>query len=199
MFQPSRPRRQMSWKRLQWNATKHSDSHDRPLSCLPLALCAQNGTHLIWSQHCSLSDELDTMHDDDLMTPSDEFDAKACRLTANKLTFGWMPINDVGYHLFEQGLCKDLSKPALSVCIANPLFGSLVWVVLPSQARSTGGRAIIKPHKRLVKSPIGAVVCTLQAYLTTTSMILSSRGYIQKSLSHLLVCCQLVPLSARDK
>ena len=103
------------------------------------------------------------MHDDDLMTPSDEFDAKACRLTANKLTSGWMPINDVGYHLFEQGLSKDLSKPALSVCIANPLFGSLVWVVLPRQARSTGGRAIIKPHKRLVKSPLGAVVCTLQA------------------------------------
>ena len=101
MFQPSRPCRQMSWKRLQWNATKHSDSHDRPLSCLPLALCAQNGTHLIWSQHCSLSDELDTMHDDDLMTPSDEFDAKACRLTANKLTSGWMPINDVGYHLLR--------------------------------------------------------------------------------------------------
>ena len=48
-----------------------------------------------------------------------------------------MPINDIDYHLFEQGLCKDLSKPAWSVCIAYPLFGSLVWLVLPSQARST--------------------------------------------------------------
>ena len=106
-----------------------------------------------------------------------------------------MCINDIEYHLFEQGLCQDLSKPALSVCIAYPLFGSLVWAVLPSQARSTDGRANIKPHKRLVTSLLGAVVCTLQAYLTTTSMILSSRGCIQKSLSHLLVCCQLVLLS----
>ena len=106
-----------------------------------------------------------------------------------------MTINDIDNHLFEQGLCKDLSKPALSVCIANPLFGSLVWVVLPSQARSTEGTAKVKPHKCLVTSLSGAVACALQAYLTTTSMILSSRGCIQKSLSHLLVCCQLVPLS----
>ena len=103
-----------------------------------------------------------------------------------------MCINDIEYHLFEQGLCQDLSKPALSVCIANPLFGSLVWAVLPSQARSTDGRANIKPHKRLFTSLLGAVVCTLQAYLTTTSMILSSRDCIQTSLSHLLVLSHIL-------
>ena len=45
----------------------------------------------------------------------------------------------------------------------------------------------------------GAVVCSQQAYLTTTSMILSSRECIQKSLCHLLVSSQLEPLSAKDK
>ena len=123
----------------------------------------------------------------DLMMPSDEFDAKACGLTANSLKNGLMPINDIDYHLFEHGLYKDLGKPAWSVCFAYPLFGSLVWVVLPSQARSTEGTAKVKPHKCLVTSLSGAVACALQAYLTTTSMILSSRECIQTSLSHLLM------------
>ena len=126
----------------------------------------------------------------DLMMPSDEFDDKARGLTTNALTYGLMPINDIDYHLFEQGLCKDLSKPAWSDRIAYALFGSLVWLVLPSQARSTDGRANVKQHKRLVTSLLGAVVCALQAYLTTASMILPCRECIQTSLSHLLMSSQ---------
>ena len=138
----------------------------------------------------------------DLMMPSDEFDDKARGLTTNALTYGLMPINDIDYHLFEHGLYKDLGKPAWSVCFAYPLFGSLVWVVLPSQARSTEGTVKVKPHKCLVTSLSGAVACALQAYLTTTSMILSSRECIQKSLCHLLMSSQLQPHSlqvARDR
>ena len=229
MFQPSRPCRRMSSKRLHWNATKHSDSHDGPLFSLPLALANRMelilhvlSTAVMSSTQCKPcdlmmpSDEFDRMerilyalstavrsstpcNPCDLMMPSDEFDDKERGLTTNALTYGLMPINDIDYHLIEQGNCKDLSNPAWSVCIAYALFGSLVWLVLPSQARSTEGTAKVKPHKCLVTSLSGAVACALQAYLTTTSMILSSRECIEKSLSHLLVCCQLVPLSARDK
>ena len=80
----------------------------------------------------------------DLMMPSDKFDAKAHRSNTNASTYGLMPINDIDYHLFEQGLSKDLSKPALFVKTPYRLFKSLVWLVLPSQARSTEGRANVK-------------------------------------------------------
>jgi len=138
----------------------------------------------------------------DLMMPSDKFDAKAHRSNTNASTYGLMPINDIDYHLFEQGLSKDLSKPALFVKTPYRLFKSLVWLVLPSQARSTEGRANVKPHKVLVTSLLGTVVCALQAYLTTTSMILSCRECIQTSLSHLLMSSHLQPQSlqvARDR
>ena len=123
----------------------------------------------------------------DLMNPTDKFDVKTRGLNSNSRPSGLMPTHDIDYHLFELGLSKDLSKPALFVKTPYRLFKSLVWLVLPSQARSTEGRANVKPHKRLVTSLLGAVVCALQAYLTTTSMILSSRERIQTRLSHLLV------------
>ena len=123
----------MSSKRLQWNATKHSDSHDRH-SSPSLLLFADRmerilhvlSTAVMSSTQCKPcdmmmpSDEFDRMerilyalstavrsstpcNPCDLMMPSDEFDDKERGLTTNALTYGLMRINDIEYHLFEQG------------------------------------------------------------------------------------------------
>ena len=58
MFQASRPCKQMSLKRLQWNTINHSDSHDHPLFAIPhspnpkpdLSVCIASPlvTSLVW-------------------------------------------------------------------------------------------------------------------------------------------------------